>query len=71
MTAENHVVARRPRHSGRECLFDAGLSPRVASVGIADAFIELGASATLMARSGLTSGGIVGERRGPLLLRMI
>jgi transketolase len=64
VTAENHVAAGGLATQVRECLFEAGVRVKVAAVGIPDAFIELGAAPTLMARNGLTAEGIVAAARG-------
>ncbi|MBL8580332.1 MAG: transketolase family protein [Mesorhizobium sp.] len=66
VTAENHVIRGGLGTQVRECLFDAGVVRPVRSVGIADAFIELGASQTLMERSGLTTMGIALKAREAL-----
>ncbi len=58
VTAENHVSAGGLATQVRECLFEADVQVKVAAVGIPDAFIELGAAPTLMARNGLTADGI-------------
>src|SRR5690606_28942955 len=66
VTAENHVAAGGLATQVRECLYMAGLSKPLEAVGIADAFVELGASPTLMARSGLTAEGVVAKARAVL-----
>lgn len=66
VTAENHVVSGGLATQVRECLYMAGVSRPLETVGIADAFVELGASPTLMARSGLTAEGVVAKARAAL-----
>jgi transketolase len=64
VTAENHVSAGGLATQVRECLFEAGVQVKVTAVGIPDAFIELGAAPTLMARNGLTADGIIAAAQG-------
>ena len=59
VTAENHITRGGLATQVRECLFEAGRIMPLAAVGIPDAFIELGAAPTLMARNGMTAEGIV------------
>ena len=58
VTAENHVTRGGLATQVREALFEAGQVVPLAAVGIPDAFIELGAVPTLMARNGMTPEGI-------------
>lgn len=69
VTAENHVVTGGLATQVRECLFRAGVLKTVTSVGIADCFVELGATPTLMARHGLTGAGIVAQAHAALDLK--
>jgi transketolase len=64
VTAENHVVRGGLATQVAECLYRAGINRPLKSVGIADAFVELGASATLMRRRGLSVAGIVAAAHG-------
>lgn len=66
VTAENHVAAGGLASQVAECLFRAGLIRPLEAVGIGDAFVELGAVPTLMARHGLTAEGIAARARAAL-----
>ncbi len=63
VTAENHVTRGGLATQVREALFEAGQVAKLAAVGIPDAFIELGAVPTLMARNGMTAEGIAETAR--------
>ena len=69
VTAENHVITGGLATQVREALYKAGIARPLMPVGIADTFLELGASPTLMARSGLTSDGIVAQAHAALRLK--
>jgi transketolase len=55
VTAENHVVRGGLATQVAERLYRAGLERPLGSVGIADAFVELGATATLMRRRNMSA----------------
>lgn len=63
VTAENHVVRGGLATQVAECLYNAGIRRPIRSAGIADAFVELGAVATLMQRNGLTKDHLVAHGR--------
>jgi len=63
VTAENHVTRGGLATQVREALFEAGRVLPLAAVGIPDAFVELGAVPTLMARNGMTAEGIADAAR--------
>lgn len=63
VTAENHVTRGGLATQVREALFEAGQTVPLAAIGIPDAFIELAAVPTLMARNGMTAEGIADAAR--------
>jgi transketolase len=63
VTAENHVVRGGLASQVAECLYHAHIRRPLASAGIGDAFVELGAVATLMQRSGLTKDHLAAHGR--------
>ena len=66
VTAENHVHSGGLATQVREALFEAGVAVPLVPVGIPDAFVELGAAPTLMARNRLTPEGVAGAARRAL-----
>ena len=61
VTAENHVVTGGLASQVSECLYNAGIQRSIERAGIPDAFIELGATQSLMGRYGLTSKALIAK----------
>jgi transketolase len=66
VTAENHVTQGGLGSQVAEVLFDAGVMRPMRRVGISDAFVELGAVATLFDRAGMGAADIAARARQAL-----
>ncbi|MBN9218657.1 MAG: transketolase family protein [Mesorhizobium sp.] len=64
VTAENHVVVGGLASLVVETLFDAGITRKVARIGLPDRYIECGAVPTLQAKYGLTTDAMVATIKG-------